>query len=207
MTKQYRLVTEKEYETLKSLRDPPNTILPAAPTLKEEKHNVLLSDFPEEVKNMLYQDFVRRMIRKRKEEEDKPIPVKYISPPSPSTSIPTPVLQPPALAPPTPVRAPLIAKRNLLSDFFQQHGYISHDNLLVFGEKKLSPGQTGSLLRALTDGRVNENIEGFNEAVVALREKNVPLTYLAPSRHIHFTQGPQPGPSRPIKWTKMTIPY
>jgi hypothetical protein len=203
MTKQFRLVTEKEYATLQSLREAPPSILPAAPTLTEEKHKVLLSDFPEEVKNMLYQDFVRRMLRKRQEEENKPILVKNISPPSSLTTVSGSTPLPPGPAVPTTPR-PLIAKRNLLSDFFQQHGHLSSDNLLVFVGKTLSPGQTGSVLRALTDGRVNENIEGFNEAIEVLREKNVPLSYLAPARHIHFQQQEA---SRQLKWTKMTIPY
>jgi hypothetical protein len=203
MTKQFRLVTEKEYATLQSLREAPSTILPAAPTLIEEKQKVLLSDFPEEVKNMLYQDFVRRMLRKRQEEENKPILVKNISPPSSVTTM-SGSASPPSGPPLPSTPRPLIAKRNLLSDFFQQHGNLSSDSLLVFGGKKLTPGQTGSVLRALTDGRVNENIEGFNEAIEALREKNVPLNYLAPARHIHFQR--EQGASRQIRWTKMIIP-
>ena len=55
------------------------------------------------------------------------------------------------------------------------NGFLSDDGELQFGEKRLGSLQTHVLMRALTDGRANNKIEGFKEALQVLKNNRVPL--------------------------------
>jgi hypothetical protein len=188
----FRLLTERDFKMLKNMK--------GMEDMNETTANVLDSSLPDEIKNMLYQDILRQLKLKQDEQERKPMLVKSSSPP-PTPPVPTPsglpLATPKTMTIPPPPRASnknsfsvptphrpnrMSGKREKLTNFFYDNGFLSDDGELQFGEKRLGSLQTHVLMRALTDGRANNKIEGFKEALQVLKNNRVPLGFVANAR-------------------------
>ena len=187
MTRQFKLVTEKEYEMLQKMRDAP----------QDQQQNVWKTDFPDEVKAMLYQDFMRRMLRKKDEEERKPIPVtlppELLPKATPDPEIPSKAETPEPLVS-TPVESfGVLRKITHLMNYFDEQGFTTGDGGLNMGGIVLNRAEALALARVLCDGRVS--ISKANPAALAyLKSQFIPLKLLAPNKHSYFETK---------KWTKL----
>lgn len=200
MTRQFKLVTDKEYDLLKKMRTSGSEGVVG--DLKESKDQIWKSDIPEELKAMLYQDYMRRILKKKKDDENKPVPVKVTS------SSTKPVQHEVGTDPEEPkdeeeeeedepekTETPIYhssfqifgvqKKMTHLKRYFDEQGYSTKDGGLTLGGTILNPEESLGLMRSLTDGRVPMP-ESSSPAVEYLKKKKLPLMFVASNKQSLF---------------------
>jgi len=179
MTRQFKLVTEKEYELLKNLK---GENLEPKPIAKPQVWN---SDLPEEVKSMIFQDYMRRILRKKDEDERKPVPVKLQPPPAPTEPEEEP--ETPPSVPNTVQNTPgyvhgVTRKMQQLNQYLKEQGFGTLDGGLNLGGILLDREEAMGLMRSLADGRVSTS-QVNPGALAFLKAQHVPLKFVAARKH------------------------
>jgi hypothetical protein len=203
MTRQFKLVTEKEFELLKNMRKPDSLDVSKAPSLNGDA--VWNNKLPDDLQSMIFQDYLRRYLKKKTEDERRPVPVKIEkasddqvgAEPLESTSEKDKQIVKPAklqLYRPGQVVGVQRKVTNLMK-YLEQNGMKTSDGGLNLGGMILDQKEALGFVRSLTDGRVPIS-KSNTPAVDFLKSQSIPLKFLTPNKHSVFQTTKK-------KWTKL----
>lgn len=176
--------------------------------LKQSKKSVLNQDIPDELKAVLYQDYLRTLHTKRHMDEATPVLVKSVLPEQATTST-DPTVSAKVKSPKTPPPLiPTLSKRHqALMTHLKNNGVtLSNNQELIINGKVIKKSSIHTILSALDDPFSRGiKAKGFLNIVGLLRQTKAPKSVLPPG-YQHLLQPPvktrsQTGHGIKLGWT------
>jgi hypothetical protein len=195
MSKRMKLVPESLYNKFMQVDESRED------QLKESKKSVLDQDIPNEIKAVLYQDFLRTLHRKRQIDEATPVLVKSVTD---AENLPSSAIEE---EDETPIKHRSYSKREeaLITHLTTNGVKLSDKRELIVNGKLIKKSNIDKILSALADPFGREvKAKGFANMLGVLRLNKAPITVLPP-QYQHLLQSrarrQQTGKGIKLNWT------